>query len=138
MKTVYIASGLKNYREVIALQRQLEFSGVAPAFDWAERYANQLSSGFELTVHRKRALAREMAAGVERADGLLLLMPAKRGAHVEFGIAAGLKKPTAVFSPDPDDDISFYLLPNVLGVYRDKMEAARALLAELFNGGGSE
>lgn len=134
MRKIYIASGLKNYLNVIRLQSELASEGIGVTFDWASEFQKQLAFGQRPTQADKSNLASAMENGVREAEVLLLMMPAKRGAHVEFGIAIGAGKPVVVFNEDEKEDISFYLLPQVVGVYRKKWEAVTAVKRMLDEG----
>lgn len=133
-KKVYVASGLKNYQEVLRIQWWLTTHlDVQIAFDWASRHQEELSRGFPLRLAEKQALAKEEADGVLRSHALLLVAPGKRGAHVEFGTAYGAGIPVVVMNPDASDDISFYHLPTVR--LTRHISSAYANLAEVLRDG---
>jgi nucleoside 2-deoxyribosyltransferase len=121
--SVYVASSLQNYEQVLSFQVRFRALQKIISFDWASLWKEQLA-GAEVD---KARLAAQMLDGVKRADVLLLVLPAKRGAHVEFGAAAVLGKPCVVLNPSPSEDISFYQLPNVQ-ITRDPGVAFRAVL----------
>ena len=52
--------------------------------------------------------------GVVDADMLIMIMPARKGSHVEFGVALALGKPIIIITGDQDfEHKSFYYLDNV-------------------------
>lgn len=104
MKKVYVASGLRNYERVQKIQNRLRACGLEVAFDWAYRYENGLDDD---TVCRQEIQA------VKSTDALLLVMPGKRGSHVEMGVAIGAEKPVVVLNEEAGDDIQFYSIPGV-------------------------
>ncbi len=114
MKKIYIASALGNYQEVLRLQKRLrENHKIDVTFDWAAEYEAQLKNGTMASLGYKTVLAAQMEDAVRAAKAMLLVLPAKRGAHIEFGIARGCRKPVVVLCANPLDDISFYHLPGV-------------------------
>jgi nucleoside 2-deoxyribosyltransferase len=69
-----------------------------------------------------------MVQAIREADALLLMMPAKRGSHVEFGVAVGEGKPVVVYNANLADDICFYSLPQVELVTGDLNEAKQRVV----------
>jgi hypothetical protein len=112
-KSYYIASAIGNYKQVLDAEAYLAENNLYPSFDWAEVYKDQLSREKTLSKEDKVVLAEQMEKGIRQASALLLILPAKRGAHVEFGIARGAGIPCVVYAADTADHISFYALPGV-------------------------
>jgi nucleoside 2-deoxyribosyltransferase len=116
---VYVASALFQWERVLAIQEKLAAHKVAVTFDWALRYRDRVAAGRE---EDKAEVAFLEVQAVQRASCLLLVAPGKRGAHVEFGVALGMRKPAVVLLEDPSEDISFYHHPGVT-VLRTEAEA---------------
>jgi capsule biosynthesis phosphatase len=126
---IYIASGLKNALTVTLVQDWLRvFHHTEVTFDWAKEHLKM--AGQATTPQYKLNLVNKMYRAVLEAEGFLLMLPAKRGAHVEFGLAYGLGKPITLFNADPAEDISFYMLPGV-DLYRNRYNAACHLLEKI-------
>ncbi len=113
-KSVYVASGLKNYAQVIEIQKRLAGYGLEIAFDWASCYKRSVDSGIPESEEEKKKLAVLEVEGVRCCDILFLILPSGRGANIEFGIAVGCWKKIVVFSPSEELDISFYKLPGTV------------------------
>jgi hypothetical protein len=107
----YVSSALDNWAMVKVFGEALARQGVSLSYDWATRYQRVVdgeaeSSGVE------EAIAEEL--GVLRAAVFVLLCPAGRGAHVEFGIARGAGVPCVVYCPRNVQLLLFHQLPGVM------------------------
>lgn len=87
----YIASSLRNVRNVRDVAEVLKSRGFIQTYDW--------------TTHSKvdsisilREIGNEEFAGVLDADVVIVMMPAGKGSHVELGIALGTKKKIYLYS----------------------------------------
>lgn len=106
MKNVYVASGLGNYRLVQTIQGRLRARGFFVPHDWAALYDSQLSLGV-IPPEDLNSTQIEAASGV---DCLLLVTPAGRGGHIEYGAALGAGVPTVVLLATGVEAIGFYRL----------------------------
>lgn len=101
---VYIASRFENAPAVRALAARLP-EGWTWAYDWTgHTFADD-----------PLKVAKEDAAGVARADAVIVLLPGGPGTHTELGIALGTLKPLCVVGDAPRKDprwprCPFYLL----------------------------
>lgn len=82
----YIASALENIDRVRVLAAILRERGMKQTYDWTEHGAIQDPRLLQRTAEAE-------VKGVFRADDLIVLLPGKRGTHVELGmgIAAGCR-----------------------------------------------
>ena len=99
--TVYVASGLKNARRVVEIQRALEGVGYTPIYDWASLYV-RASNGEKFCSLTEEDEIRQEAELIPLAGVLILVPPYRRGAATEYGIAVGAKVPCVLFH-DPEN-----------------------------------
>lgn len=93
--TFYIASSLENHAAVRELADRLIAAGHYHTYDWTKH--GSVQAGGEAVW---RAVAQDETNGVVDADVVIVLLPGRRGTHVEFGIALG-----RVYSDWPADKI---------------------------------
>lgn len=105
---VYYASSLANHDLILSLEAEGVRQGFAPSYSWATDYLAELTRTDPLSFPEKVGIADKCVQGVRDCDVLVLVVPAKRGAHIEYGVAVGAGKPVVVWSRDPSDDIGFY------------------------------
>ena len=129
MNKIYVASALTNYQRVLAIQTILVAEGFTIAFDWAQAHRQLIDQGRTESRQEAVAVCQQEAEAIKRADMFLLVLPAKRGAHVEFGIAAAYGVSCVVLAEDSNLDIAFYGLPGVTLVRT--FQGALASLREL-------
>lgn len=111
MNTFYIASSLSNIDTVRLVRNQLIKKGFVYTYDWTQNErASTIEDLVEIGTKEKKA--------VLEADFIVVLLPAGKGSHIEFGMALGQGKPIYLYSPN--DDINniattstFYHLSNV-------------------------
>ncbi|WP_233880846.1 group-specific protein [Virgibacillus halodenitrificans] len=111
MNTFYIASSLSNIDTVRLVRNQLIKKGFVLTYDWTQNErASTIEDLVEIGTKEKKA--------VLEADFIVVLLPAGKGSHIEFGMALGQDKPIYLYSPN--DDINniattstFYHLSNV-------------------------
>jgi nucleoside 2-deoxyribosyltransferase len=107
MSKIYVASSLWNKENVNELYGYLTKNGHKITYDWTTH--GQVVGPEELV-----SIARKEFDGVVDADLLIMLMPARNGSHVEFGVALALGKPIIIVTSDTIyEDKSFYHLDNV-------------------------
>jgi hypothetical protein len=107
MSKIYVASSLLNKENVNELYRFLAENGHEITYDWTTH--GRVTGQDELII-----IARKEFDGVVDADLLLMLMPARNGSHVEFGVALALGKPIIIVTANSlYEDKSFYHLDNV-------------------------
>ena len=98
---IYIAAGLNDAEKVKILETRI---GLPVSYSWSSDYlAGKKVSGYE-----QAGLCME---GVQTAKVVGFLPPGGRGAHVEVGVALGLKIPSVMWwPPDLTDEVGFYRL----------------------------
>jgi ABC-type xylose transport system substrate-binding protein len=107
----YIASSLKNSHNVRYISEKLKMNGHTHTFDWTT--LNPAASFQEL-----KQIGQMEKEAVIQADVLIMLLPAGKGSHIEFGIALALKKRIILHSlhgevKDLEESSSFYHLTQV-------------------------
>jgi len=105
--SVYLATSLHNSARAQALIRKLSGLGINITYDWTQH--GQVHTEEELLAY---GLAEER--GVQQADLLLFVTPARNGSHIEFGIARALGKPIVMLMEEPTELKTFYFLPGVV------------------------
>ncbi|MCJ0930671.1 group-specific protein [Virgibacillus halodenitrificans] len=111
MNTFYIASSLSNIDTVRLVRNQLIKKGFVLTYDWTKNErASTIEDLMEIGTKEKKA--------VLEADFIVVLLPAGKGSHIEFGMALSQGMPIYLYSPN--DDINniattstFYHLSNV-------------------------
>ncbi|WP_079479074.1 group-specific protein [Halobacillus salinus] len=111
MKKFYVASSFQNKDKVRYVQEELKRQGFAQTYDWTR---NERAS----TSNDLRAIGNLEKEAVTEADFLIVLLPAGKGSHIEFGIALGLGKKIFLHAPDgqmddSDTTTTFYHVPEV-------------------------
>lgn len=109
----YIASSFGNVEQVRTLSRQLALKGWTHTYDWTQY-------GRADSLEKLAELGSLEVNAVKAADVLVILLPAGKGSHTEFGIALGLGKTIYLYSPtnhiyDCDQTSTFY---HVEGVHK--------------------
>lgn len=107
----YIASSFQNIESVKYVSEVLKNKGYIHTYDWTK---NERA----LTIEKLQAIGQEEKNGVLNADILVVLLPAGKGSHIEFGIALGQGKKVFLYSPnydvrDLETTSTFYHLPEV-------------------------
>ncbi|MBX0359566.1 group-specific protein [Halobacillus sp. Nhm2S1] len=112
MKKFYVASSFKNIDDVRYVSDYLEKHGFIHTYDWTR---NERASSFE-DLKQIGTLEKE---AVQEADFLIVILPAGKGSHIEFGIA--LAEGKRIFLHSPNDEVSqfettstFYHLTEVI------------------------
>lgn len=89
----YVASSFKNKDRVRYVSEQLRNKGYIHTYDWtANERASSLKGLQEIGQKEKEA--------VMEADVLIVILPAGKGSHIEYGIALGLGKTIVLYSED--------------------------------------
>jgi nucleoside 2-deoxyribosyltransferase len=129
---IYIAAKLDRADEAKALADQLRGEGHLITYEWWTHGSVQ-GQGIETM----RAIATREIAGVLRADLLIMLLPASRGAHVELGAALASGR-DAVLVGAMDGltagyayESTFYHHPHVSHVLAPDAETRQRTLLEL-------
>ncbi|MDF2065600.1 nucleoside 2-deoxyribosyltransferase [Bacillus sp. Cr_A10] len=107
----YIASSFQNIESVKYVSEVLKNKGYIHTYDWTK---NERA----LSIEKLQAIGQEEKNGVMNADILVVLLPAGKGSHIEFGIALGQGKKVFLYSPNDDvrdleTTSTFYHLPDV-------------------------
>ncbi|QXJ40447.1 Nucleoside 2-deoxyribosyltransferase [Parageobacillus caldoxylosilyticus] len=107
----YIASSFKNIDAVRYVSEKLKSKGFIHTYDWTQ---NERAS----TIEQLKEIGQREKEGVMEADFLIVLLPAGKGSHIEFGIALGHGKKIYLYSPNDDVNnfettSTFYHLPEV-------------------------
>jgi hypothetical protein len=95
MKTFYIASSLKNIEIVRFVSERFINEGFVHAYDWT------LNDNITSINQLKDIGNREIEA-VLKSDFIVVLFPAGKGSHVEFGIALGNGIKAYLYSRDDE------------------------------------
>ena len=107
----YIASSFSNKQAVRQVSEELKSKGFVHTYDWTK---NERASSFE-QLSKEGNFEKD---AVMKADFMIVLLPAGKGSHIEFGIALGQGKPIYLYSSDEevnnfDTTSTFYHLPQV-------------------------
>jgi nucleoside 2-deoxyribosyltransferase len=107
----YIASSFTNIDKVREVSSLLKNKGFIQTYDWTQ---NERAA----TLEDLKIIGSKELSAVMEADFLIVLLPAGKGSHIEFGIALGQGKKIFLFSENHDLDnfettSTFYHLENV-------------------------
>ncbi|WP_339149966.1 MULTISPECIES: group-specific protein [unclassified Sutcliffiella] len=111
MNKFYIASSFTNIDKVREVSSLLKNKGFIQTYDWTQ---NERAA----TLEDLKIIGSKELSAVMEADFLIVLLPAGKGSHIEFGIALGQGKKIFLFSENHDLDnfettSTFYHLENV-------------------------
>jgi nucleoside 2-deoxyribosyltransferase len=111
MKKFYVASSFKNIETVRYVSKELISNGYILTYDWTK---NARASTFEELIE----IGRQEKNAVMEADFIIILLPAGKGSHIEFGIALGQGKRIYLYSQNEEVNnfettSTFYHLPQV-------------------------
>jgi hypothetical protein len=111
LKKFYVASSFKNVDAVRHVSKLLIDRGYIQTYDWTE---NERAS----TIEELTGIGQKEKEAVLEADFIIVLLPAGKGSHIEFGIALGHGKRIYLHSPDNEvanfeTTSTFYHLPEV-------------------------
>ncbi|WP_078394091.1 hypothetical protein [Shouchella patagoniensis] len=119
----YIASSFANIARVRSLNQRLSAIGHSVTYDWTKN--ERTTSIAELS----RIAQLEKAAVIE-SDVFIMLLPAGRGSHIEYGMALASNKPIILYSPrDEVLDTTFYHMPNVQIITGNEKNLLGAIVA---------
>jgi hypothetical protein len=93
----YIGSSFKNIHNVRKVADQLIAQGFTPTYDWTTN--TNVDSLLKL-----KEIGQQERVAVLAADLVIIMMPAGKGSHVEFGIALGAGKKIVLYSPTDEID----------------------------------
>lgn len=107
----YIASSFSNKDKVRYVSEKLKNNGYTHTYDWTK---NERAS----TFNDLRGIGQQEKAAIIEADFIVVLLPAGKGSHIEFGIALGHNKQIYLYSPNEEVNnfeitSTFYHLPEV-------------------------
>ncbi|SFA85726.1 MULTISPECIES: group-specific protein [unclassified Bacillus (in: firmicutes)] len=91
----YIASSFANIQAVREVAGKLNRHGWVQTYDWTQK--NRAETLVEL-----RRIGEDEKRSVMDCDFLIVLTPAGKGSHIEFGIALGLGIPVYLYSNGTD------------------------------------
>lgn len=111
MKKFYVASSFKNVDTVRYVSKELINKGYFQTYDWTK---NERAS----TIEDLKEIGERERNAVMEADLIIVLLPAGKGSHIEFGIALGQGKRIYLYSPNDEVNrfettSTFYHLPKV-------------------------
>jgi len=95
MKNVYIASSLNNKDRVRQLRDQLTKRGITITYDWTLH-------GFCDDESELINIALAEIKGVDDSDCILMVTPARKGSHFEFGYAYAKNIPVVILMEEED------------------------------------
>ncbi|MEI5906645.1 group-specific protein [Bacillus spongiae] len=107
----YVASSFQNKEQVRYVCKKLKDRGFIHTYDWTIN--ERVSTLEELTF-----IGEKEKNAVMEAEIVIVLLPAGKGSHIEFGIALGQDKKIYLFSPNDEVNnvettSTFYHLPQV-------------------------
>ena len=95
MEKFYVASSFKNIDTVRYVSNELINRGYIQTYDWTQN--NRASSVKEL-----KELGQQERNAVLESDFIIVLLPAGKGSHIEFGIALGQGKRIYLYSQNDE------------------------------------
>ncbi|MFA1822485.1 group-specific protein [Virgibacillus oceani] len=95
MKKFYVASSFKNIETVRYVSKELISNGYILTYDWTK---NARVSTFE----ELKEIGRQERNAVMEADFIIVLLPAGKGSHIEFGIALAQGKRIYLYSQNEE------------------------------------
>ena len=125
----YIASSLKNYKQVRDLSCLLKSAGWEHTYDWTLHCPAK-----ETDAETLRTIGEKEYEAIKQSDVVIILTPEGRGTHTEFGIAIALNKKVYLCHHDDtyfkyDDNTStFYWLTQVVQLIGNTEDIASKLL----------
>lgn len=107
----YIASSFTNIEKVREVSSLLKNKGFIQTYDWTQ---NERA----VTLEDLKEIGEKERIAVLEADFIIVLLPAGKGSHIEFGLALGQGKKIYLCSENDDIDnfettSTFYHLDNV-------------------------
>lgn len=122
-KKFYIASSFQNIEDVRYVKDQLIAKGFQHTYDWTQ---NSRAANLE----ELQRIGNAEKEAVQHADFLIILLPAGKGSHIEFGLA--LANDITIYLYSPNEDVydmnftsTFYHLDNVriiVGTHQQLLE----------------
>ncbi|WP_084380125.1 group-specific protein [Sutcliffiella cohnii] len=111
MKKFYVASSFGNMEMVRYVSNEFIRRGYVQTYDWTK---NERAS----TTEDLKRIGEEEKNAVMDADFVIVLLPAGKGSHIEFGIALGQGKRIYLYSQDGEVNnfettSTFYHVPEV-------------------------
>ncbi|WP_404433348.1 group-specific protein [Sutcliffiella horikoshii] len=97
MNKFYIASSFNNIEKVREVSIRLKDKGFIQTYDWTQ---NERAA----TLEDLKEIGEKERIAVLEADFLIVLLPAGKGSHIEFGLALGQGKKIYLFSENDDID----------------------------------
>jgi hypothetical protein len=91
----YLASSIENISNAAKVINYLTWKDWRITYDWTDH-------GPVERAERMKQVSRCEIDGVAMADVFFLLLPGRRGSHVELGAALALRKPVVILSPFQD------------------------------------
>ena len=91
----YIASRFKNIDQVRNLSAKLHSKGFIQTYDWTQ---NERAASYEAL----QQIGQAEKQAVANSDFLVILLPAGKGSHIEFGIALGLGKRIYIYAREKE------------------------------------
>lgn len=124
----YIASSFNNIEKVREVSIRLKDKGFIQTYDWTQ---NERAA----TLEDLKEIGEKERIAVLEADFLIVLLPAGKGSHIEFGIALGQGKKIYLFSENDDIDnfettSTFYHLDNVEKIMGTVDELVKRVILE--------
>lgn len=115
----YIASGLKNWKQVQEFTSVLEENGWENVYNWAKF---GLISNTNSTSEELAQISHEQLQAVIDSDVIIIILTMGRGTHVELGAAVtlcelGMPKKIYLYSKEPE---YFEVSEKTAGIYHNK------------------
>ncbi|WP_054707615.1 hypothetical protein [Bacillus sp. JCM 19041] len=119
----YIASSFANISQVCSLNQTLSEMGHSVTYDWTKNERTTI-------IANMNRIAQLEKAAVLESDIFIMLLPAGRGSHIEYGMALATDKPIILYSPQNEVlETTFYHMPNVQIVTGNDRELVKAIVA---------
>ena len=121
MAKIYIATTLSKRKDHNIIRDILVAQGHEITYDWTLHHSFDIE-GFEYDLPEAQKVSMAERQGVMDADLLVVLLPGKKGTHIEIGMALAKNIPIVLHSEDLEEfsfkrnRCVFYFHPNVIQV----------------------
>ncbi len=121
---LYVASSLTNLDRAAKIMQSFRDLGVIITHDWTQH-------GKMTAPQRMAEISHKELSGVITADCVLMVWPAGRGSHFEFGAAVASRIPVVVLAEGDHEFTAFHHLPAGVEHSSDLATAQAAVMKHL-------